>query len=214
MQPARLLCPWILQARILEWVAKPSFRASSQPRNQTLVFYVYLHWQVASLPLMPRGKPSGSLVRYNFKFQPHIHFKDSSPSLGLFDMLWKISRGEKGGYSLCFPPLPPHLEISGPCLLGGGKADKKGSGLSCCLKNMSMSRSPDPVIMNLFGIFPSVIKLRIFKKLFICLCVLFMTVWVSVAAVSRGFACCRAWVLSAGVSVLAALELSSCGAWA
>ena len=139
MQPARLLCPWILQARILEWVAKPSFRASSQPRNQTLVFYVYLHWQVGSLPLTPRGKPSGSLVRYNFKFQPHIHFKDSSPSLGLFHMQWKISREEKGGYSLCFPPLPPHLEISGPCLLGGGKADKKCSGLSCCLKNMSMS---------------------------------------------------------------------------
>ena len=161
---------------------------------------------------MPPGKPSGSLVRYNFKFQPHIHFKDSSPSLGLFHTQWKISREEKGGYSLCFPPLPPHLEISGPCLLRGRRADKKYSGLSCCLKNMSMSWFPDPVIMNLFGIFPGVIKLRILKKLFTCLCDLFMTVQVSVATVSRGLACCRTWVLSTGASVLAALELSSCGA--
>ena len=68
--------------------------------------------------------------------------------------------------------------------------------------------------MHLFGIFPGVIKLRIFKKLFISLCVLFMTVWVPVAAVSRGFTYCRARVLSGGVSVLAARELSSCGSWA
>ena len=30
----------ILQARILEWVAMPSSRGSSQPRDQTRVFYV------------------------------------------------------------------------------------------------------------------------------------------------------------------------------
>ena len=61
-------------------------------RDRTLVFYIYLHWQMASLLLTPPRKPSGHLVRYNFKFQPHIHFKDSSPSLGLFHMQWKISR--------------------------------------------------------------------------------------------------------------------------
>ena len=32
-----LLCPWILQARIPEWVAVPSSGGSSQPRNRTLV---------------------------------------------------------------------------------------------------------------------------------------------------------------------------------
>ena len=41
LQPFRLLCPWdspgILQARILEWVAMPSSRGSSQPRNRTQV---------------------------------------------------------------------------------------------------------------------------------------------------------------------------------
>ena len=29
----------ILQARILEWVVMPSSRGSSQPRDQTLIFY-------------------------------------------------------------------------------------------------------------------------------------------------------------------------------
>ena len=38
LQPSRLLWPWrILQARILEWLAMPSSRGSSQPRNQTQV---------------------------------------------------------------------------------------------------------------------------------------------------------------------------------
>ena len=43
----------ILQARILEWVAMTSFRGSSLPRDWTSVSYVYLHWQVVSLPLAP-----------------------------------------------------------------------------------------------------------------------------------------------------------------
>ena len=37
----------ILQARILEWVAVPSSRRSSQPRDRTRIFYVsYISWQV------------------------------------------------------------------------------------------------------------------------------------------------------------------------
>ena len=32
LQPVRLFCPWILQARILEWVTMPSSSGSSQPR--------------------------------------------------------------------------------------------------------------------------------------------------------------------------------------
>ena len=51
---ARLLCPWeILQARILEWVAMPSSRGSSQPGiepwSPTL--------QAGSLPSEPPGNP-------------------------------------------------------------------------------------------------------------------------------------------------------------
>ena len=45
----------ILQARILEWVAMPSSRGSSQPRDQTYVLCL-LHWQTGSLPLVPPGK--------------------------------------------------------------------------------------------------------------------------------------------------------------
>ena len=44
-----LLCMVMLQARILEWVAKPSSRGSSQPRSPAL--------QVDSLPSEPPGKP-------------------------------------------------------------------------------------------------------------------------------------------------------------
>ena len=35
LQPARLLCPWILQSRILEWVPMLSSRGSSWPRDWT-----------------------------------------------------------------------------------------------------------------------------------------------------------------------------------
>ena len=41
----------ILQAAILEWVAIPSSRGSSQPRDWIHVSYRLLHWQVGSLPL-------------------------------------------------------------------------------------------------------------------------------------------------------------------
>ena len=41
----------ILQARILEWVAIPFFRESTQPRDHTYL----LHWQADSLPLSHQG---------------------------------------------------------------------------------------------------------------------------------------------------------------
>ena len=48
----------ILQARILEWVAVPSSRGSSPPRDQTRISYCLLHWQAGSFPQVPPGKPS------------------------------------------------------------------------------------------------------------------------------------------------------------
>ena len=45
----------ILQVRILEWVAISSSRGSSQQLNPCLL--CLLHWQAASLPLAPPGKP-------------------------------------------------------------------------------------------------------------------------------------------------------------
>ena len=49
----------ILQARVLERVAMPSSRGSSQPRNQAHVSYTSRigRWQACSLPLAPPGKP-------------------------------------------------------------------------------------------------------------------------------------------------------------
>ena len=46
-----------LQASIPEWVAMPSSRGSSWPRNQTCYLLCLLHWQVGSLPPVPPGKP-------------------------------------------------------------------------------------------------------------------------------------------------------------
>ena len=43
----------ILQARILEWVAFPISRGSSQPRDRTQVSYI----AGSSLPAEPQGKP-------------------------------------------------------------------------------------------------------------------------------------------------------------
>ena len=51
----------ILQARILEWVAMPSSRGSSSPRDRTLLPCL-LYWQVNSLPLVPPGKPSWHIM--------------------------------------------------------------------------------------------------------------------------------------------------------
>ena len=44
---------WILQARILEWLAVPLSRASSQPRNQT---------QVSRIAAEPQGNPKNTEV--------------------------------------------------------------------------------------------------------------------------------------------------------
>ena len=52
----------ILQTRMLEWVAAPSFRGSSQPRDRTQVSH--LHWQAGSLPLAPAGKPRESKTHF------------------------------------------------------------------------------------------------------------------------------------------------------
>ena len=65
----------ILQAKILEWVAMPSSRESSQPKDQTHISYCLLHWQVSSLLLAQPGKPQALShlplkVPYFFSFCP------------------------------------------------------------------------------------------------------------------------------------------------
>ena len=56
----------IFKARVLEWVAVPSSRGSSQS-NWHLLYL--LHWQVGSLPLAPPGKPIDMHV--------HIHITET-----------------------------------------------------------------------------------------------------------------------------------------
>ena len=51
----------IVQARILEWVAMPSSRGSSQPRDRTCDSCLP-HWQKGSLPLVPPGKPLNIII--------------------------------------------------------------------------------------------------------------------------------------------------------
>ena len=57
-----------LQARILEWVAMPSSRGSSQPRDLTHVSCL-LHQQAGSLPLVPPWKSHICVCVYILAFQ-------------------------------------------------------------------------------------------------------------------------------------------------
>ena len=45
-----------LQTKSLDWVAMPSSRGSSGPRDQTCISCL-MHWQACSLPLVPPRKP-------------------------------------------------------------------------------------------------------------------------------------------------------------
>ena len=47
----------ILQARILEWVAKPFYKGFFPTQGLNLSLLHLLHWQVGSLPLTSPGKP-------------------------------------------------------------------------------------------------------------------------------------------------------------
>ena len=73
----------ILQTRILEWVAVPSSRGSSRPRDWTRISCL-LHWQAGSLPLAPPGKLWNASIR---KF--------------LF-LIWGCIDHRKDGESICW----------------------------------------------------------------------------------------------------------------
>ena len=60
--PARLLCPWNFQARILDWIAIPFSRRSSQPRDWTCVSYVSYIGRQILYRLSPQGSPSNGIV--------------------------------------------------------------------------------------------------------------------------------------------------------
>ena len=57
LQPARLFCPWIFQARILEWVAVSFFSRSSQLRDQTCISSIACVGRQILFPLCHLGSP-------------------------------------------------------------------------------------------------------------------------------------------------------------
>ena len=67
----------ILQARILEWVAIPSFRGSSQPRDQTQVSRI----AGDSLPSEPPWKPRNTGVGSLSLLQGHFPNQESNQGL-------------------------------------------------------------------------------------------------------------------------------------
>ena len=63
LYPARLFCPWgSLQARILRWVAAPSSRGSSRPRDRTHISYVFCTGRRVLYHLCPLGSPFLGLI--------------------------------------------------------------------------------------------------------------------------------------------------------
>ena len=62
-QLARLLCPWILQARILEWVAMPFSKGSSWPREWTRISCVSCT-AGGFLSAEPKGSPYWCICLY------------------------------------------------------------------------------------------------------------------------------------------------------
>ena len=63
--------PEVPQAKILEWIAVPSSRGSSQPKHRRNPHLLgLLHWQVDSLPLVPPWKPHTKF--YNHAQLAHI----------------------------------------------------------------------------------------------------------------------------------------------
>ena len=55
----------MVQARILEWLAVPSFRGSSQPRYQTPHLLRLLHCRQILYPLSHLGSPSSSISQFS-----------------------------------------------------------------------------------------------------------------------------------------------------
>ena len=78
----------ILQARILEWIAMCSSRASSWPRYQTLISCL-LHWQLDSLTLVPPGKPLLLASKHKSK-KSHDLFLDWPYNLSPLNVKWSI----------------------------------------------------------------------------------------------------------------------------
>ena len=86
----------ILHTRALGWVAMPSSRGSSQPRDWTPYLLCLLHWQAGSLPRVSPGKPfkKNSLVQWNAPTLVCL-YSSSIPVLGQGNVkyYWWVAEG-------------------------------------------------------------------------------------------------------------------------
>ena len=80
----------ILQARILKWVATPSSKGSSQPRDQTCISYVFCIGMWALYPHSPLVSGAQAWVRDSAGIGPHAQNQPSPPhNTGLLP--WTLS---------------------------------------------------------------------------------------------------------------------------
>ena len=98
----------ILRARILEWVAAPSSRESSQPRDPALISYITCIGRWVLFPLVPPGKPLIFCILKSRSIPQHIHWSV------LCCTYWGITW--KGVFSLHLSPIWCSALIS--CWLG------------------------------------------------------------------------------------------------
>ena len=114
----------ILQARILEWVAMPSSRGSSPPRDRINVSLSLLHSQASSLPLAP---PWAIVLKARKRLPPPRTcslllfgpFRAAEPGGGLCP--WKLAAGPRLPSSPAAFSSPPE-DSAGSCWSQGGPA--------------------------------------------------------------------------------------------
>ena len=117
----------ILQARILEWVAMPSSRGSSQPRDRTHISHI----AGRALPSEPPGKPKClSLLYFN---------------LGMF---WQFVLSRHSRVQLF--AMPCTVDFQAPLSIGFSRQEY-WSGLPC----LPLEDLPDPRIKTTSLIFPA-----------------------------------------------------------
>ena len=87
----RLLCPWILQARILEWIAILFFRGFSQSRDETQVSYIAGRF----LPSESPGKTSRGRKKRDETMEEWWAMKKNQKSRPMEALAGKISKKQE-----------------------------------------------------------------------------------------------------------------------
>ena len=84
--------PGILQARILEWVAMPSSRGSSRPRDWTCISFIYLHWQAGSGSVLRATWEAPMLVGMLYYLPWWVHISLNWTNFDVFRQSWSRQR--------------------------------------------------------------------------------------------------------------------------